>query len=429
MLIYSSIHAQNEYDFLGKGARAAGMGYAFNAVSDDATAMSWNPAGLIQIKNPEVDFTNSVKAIHYEHSVYSDRDYSPVYHIDFLGFVYPVKLKMKNLVFGLSYQNKINYKIDFSTVKDTSFGYQNGKNKITLNTLTFSSAFTITRFLGAGISINRWFSLGNQADYYSFSNTRAWDKTEYPFIQYVHESYAHSNYSGTNFEAGIMIDLSSFRLPLRFAVNYETGFVLKNEHDVTYQWDYQLENNTDSIVTERYTGIEKYNLPGIIHTGLSYRFGDYLTLACDFDIRPYKDNQYEWDYVYLETMNTNRIDTISHKEYLRTRTLFESNKNLNQFRIGLEYILHPKFALIPIRAGWKNNPTTLNTYREANDEVYEPDKQVIAYSVNFGTGYIAKRFSIDLAYEAYWYKRRDSYYYQEKKVYHFITLSAILYIK
>jgi long-subunit fatty acid transport protein len=38
----------------GSGARAAGMGDAFAAVSDDGTAASWNPAGLAQLRQPEL---------------------------------------------------------------------------------------------------------------------------------------------------------------------------------------------------------------------------------------------------------------------------------------------------------------------------------------------------------------------------------------
>ena len=51
LLFIQIVKAQNEYNFYGKGARAAGMGYAFNAISDDAFAMSFNPAGITQIKN------------------------------------------------------------------------------------------------------------------------------------------------------------------------------------------------------------------------------------------------------------------------------------------------------------------------------------------------------------------------------------------
>ncbi len=39
---------------LGAGARALGMGSAFVAVSDDATALYWNPAGLAQLKRTEI---------------------------------------------------------------------------------------------------------------------------------------------------------------------------------------------------------------------------------------------------------------------------------------------------------------------------------------------------------------------------------------
>src|SRR5512140_456395 len=43
---------------LGVGARANGMGDAFVAVSNDATAMYYNPAGLTQLYDREVLFTH-----------------------------------------------------------------------------------------------------------------------------------------------------------------------------------------------------------------------------------------------------------------------------------------------------------------------------------------------------------------------------------
>jgi hypothetical protein len=41
---------------MGVGARALGMGGAFTAVADDATAAYWNPAGLVKIENIEATF-------------------------------------------------------------------------------------------------------------------------------------------------------------------------------------------------------------------------------------------------------------------------------------------------------------------------------------------------------------------------------------
>lgn len=39
---------------IGAGARALGMGGAFSAIADDATASTWNPAGLTQCEQPEL---------------------------------------------------------------------------------------------------------------------------------------------------------------------------------------------------------------------------------------------------------------------------------------------------------------------------------------------------------------------------------------
>lgn len=51
--------AQSSLNRPGSGARAAGMGNAFIAVADDGTAASWNPAGLSQLRSPELSIVHS----------------------------------------------------------------------------------------------------------------------------------------------------------------------------------------------------------------------------------------------------------------------------------------------------------------------------------------------------------------------------------
>ncbi len=46
------------FEKLGMGARAVGMGEAFTAVADDATAMFWNPAGLVLARGTQLSFTH-----------------------------------------------------------------------------------------------------------------------------------------------------------------------------------------------------------------------------------------------------------------------------------------------------------------------------------------------------------------------------------
>jgi opacity protein-like surface antigen len=44
---------------IGVGARALGMGEAFSAVANDASALYWNPAGIAQLKRPEIVFNHT----------------------------------------------------------------------------------------------------------------------------------------------------------------------------------------------------------------------------------------------------------------------------------------------------------------------------------------------------------------------------------
>ena len=45
---------------LGVSARATGMGSAFTAIADDATATYWNPAGIVDVTRTEVSLNHTV---------------------------------------------------------------------------------------------------------------------------------------------------------------------------------------------------------------------------------------------------------------------------------------------------------------------------------------------------------------------------------
>ena len=53
----------SSFNPVGSGARALGMGGAFIAVADDATAASWNPGGLIQLEKPEISAVGSAVSV------------------------------------------------------------------------------------------------------------------------------------------------------------------------------------------------------------------------------------------------------------------------------------------------------------------------------------------------------------------------------
>jgi len=61
---YSAVNAvaglANPMENIGTGARAMGMGSAYVGVADDATALLWNPAGLADLKNTELEWDSNL---------------------------------------------------------------------------------------------------------------------------------------------------------------------------------------------------------------------------------------------------------------------------------------------------------------------------------------------------------------------------------
>lgn len=62
---------------IGVGGRAAAMGESFVAISDDASALYWNPAGLAQFKTNQVIFSHNVWLVDINHDFLG-----AVYHLD-----------------------------------------------------------------------------------------------------------------------------------------------------------------------------------------------------------------------------------------------------------------------------------------------------------------------------------------------------------
>jgi len=107
---------------VGSGARATGMGGAFIGVADDATAASWNPAGLVQLEKPEVSLVHSYFK--------SSRNYDSSAHpeiagennmagggINYASVAFPFVKFGRNMVVSLNYQRL--YELD----KGVSFKY------------------------------------------------------------------------------------------------------------------------------------------------------------------------------------------------------------------------------------------------------------------------------------------------------------------
>ena len=100
------------------------MGGAFIAVADDATAASWNPAGLTQLKKPEVSFAVSYFRRRDDFTSSDHPETSGIQKIsstdlNYASFVYPFELLKRNMVVSLNYQ--LLYELDYDVETNVNF--------------------------------------------------------------------------------------------------------------------------------------------------------------------------------------------------------------------------------------------------------------------------------------------------------------------
>jgi long-subunit fatty acid transport protein len=163
----SSIVDQDEIDLtnqsnivLGVGARALGMGGAFLARPDDATAITWNPAGLSYLRRPEVSIVGDY--LSFRSSLASDRTEGQAGTLDFLAVTYPLTWGGKAGSVQVSYQRAIPFNLDRTTIVPAD-GTQPQFSRIYerdggFDVIALGAGWKVTRTLRVGGTLNRWFN-------------------------------------------------------------------------------------------------------------------------------------------------------------------------------------------------------------------------------------------------------------------------------
>ena len=155
---------------VGSGARAMGMGGAFIGVADDATAASWNPAGLIQLETPEVSIVGAYND-RTEDTSYkafpeaSGPQTTSTYELNYLSAAYPFRAFDKNMIVSVNFQHLYDFtkKVGFGyTFTDTVGPPLTLKNNISFDqeggfkSLSPAFAVQITPFFSIGLTLNLW---------------------------------------------------------------------------------------------------------------------------------------------------------------------------------------------------------------------------------------------------------------------------------
>ena len=103
------VEIPSSFNPVGSGAGAIGMGGAFIAVADDATAASWNPGGLTKLLLPEVSFvktyTNRKESLDIKRYPEASGQFRiSNSDITYYSLAYPFRVGDRNMIIAITYQ-------------------------------------------------------------------------------------------------------------------------------------------------------------------------------------------------------------------------------------------------------------------------------------------------------------------------------------
>jgi long-subunit fatty acid transport protein len=386
---------------VGSGARALGMGGAFIGVADDATAASWNPAGLIQLETSEVSIVGAYNK-RTENTTYkafpeaSGPQSTNTYEINYLSAAYPFTALNRNMIVSLNFQHlyDFNKKVNFGyTSSDTTGPPLSLKNNIHFNqegafkSLSPAFAFQITPFLSLGVTLNLWdcgaYKNKWESTYQSFGNgtfvgfpfnvqSRIDDKYEMKGLRMDLSDPFH--WQNVNYNMGLLWHISP---TWTLGAVFKAPFVANLQHDYHFKSTTTFPTNPAANSNNEINRSEtvKLDMPMSYGLGIALRLSDRLT----FDLDVYRT---EWGDYVLHDADGYELNPITGK--LRKNSDVSAT---TQVRIGGEYLIIGKSTVIPIRAGVFYDPEPADG---------SPDD---FYGFSIGSGIAYKNIVYDVAYQ------------------------------
>ena len=357
ILVFVPVSAQNlDWNITGAGARADGFAGAFIGVADDATSIVWNPAGLATLERPEASIVTRYISESSDYSYTSfpsanSTESQSHFDLNFGSFAMPLKAGGNNIVVAVAYQRQLDA---YANQKNSSMEYSSEGGA---NTITPGIGMKITPMISVGLAANFWLGKYDDSNKDLLAGTTTTD---------------NGTFSGTNFVIGALFDFAggNSKLPLKLGVSVKTPF------DLTID---QTSNDPANSLQTSATGTVQ--MPLMLGFGASYQPSDNLTLAFDYETRAYGNKQ-----LSLSVNGTN-VGQVN---------MSQSKENLNEIRIGAEYLIVTSNFVIPLRAGYRTVPTLYANYDDAGNST----GQVSGGAFSVGSGYITDRFAIDVTYNS-----------------------------
>lgn len=391
---------------VGSGARAAGMADAFVAVADDATAASWNPAGLVQLERPEIAIVGEFNGIWERFSAYEHEEVDSWHNdqnldLNFLSFTYPLPFTVldRNVVAGLYYQHKYDFTRSFDLEYNisssnngtvlSSFLDMDFEQKGSLSTITPAVAFELTHRFSLGLAVNLWRStLLSENGWEQDTRTRVFTYSGSGSIWSMsdtHEQY--DDVHGTNMTIGALWNVND-RLSL--GARYDTAWTAHaNYRRMTSNYRFGLGGQSGTplqVIPRIVEEPRSIRFPATLALGAAYRFNDRFTLACDV-------SRTDWNDFWYKGRNGWRMSLVNNENF--DWVFFEPHfEPTYTVRLGGEYVFIPKQPDEELKRIWTARGGVFYDQEPASSE---PDN---FWGIACGVGLLThQRVNIDLAYQ------------------------------
>jgi len=376
---------------VGSGARAQGKALAFIGVADDATAASHNPAGLVQLQQPEVSVVGSYFVRLEGQNVTQagtgvDNQTLAGANLNYLSGVYPFRLLARNVVVSLNFQRL--FDLDSATDVASPFAAIDGLQRVRsrqeggLFTMSPAVALQITPTFSIGAAFNIWPDLfGNgwqQEVTVRGQGFVASGPRTVPFVSTgrISEDFT---FRGFNVTFGLLWNITPV---FTLGGVVRTPFTARVRRTHASSLTVTLQDDSAPVTTSNaFTERLDMDMPTSYGVGLAARLSDNLTLSLDV-------SRVHWsDFRLQESRRADVLLVENGAPSGKGRAVLRGEADdTTSVRLGAEYLwMHPRL-IVPFRAGFFYDP--------------EPGERGTDnfFGFSLGTGITIKQFVFDLAY-------------------------------
>lgn len=390
----------------GVGARAMGMGGAFSALSDDATAISWNPAGATAADRPmlsagydpwaRIEWDHPARTVSpWSYDAFKETAKSKLF--SYASMAAPFRIGGVRLVALAGYRRALDLGLD----RSLAYTY-----KSTASTTTTSSTYTYASTeaggldvfsAGVGVRLASALSLGVAVERWTGSARTSWQDREATETSVAtSDGEATQEYRGFGVRLGALVEVSK---KLRLAAVGRLPFKMDDKqtssrHLARDPWEQQLDLTQNGRI----------DWPATLGFGVAARPADRLDVALDVIVGQWSKGAYANSYDSTAT-TTYQGDPQGPQSVHRTgdaQLLWPTLINADgaaanqrqadtfQVRLGTEYRLRVSRAIsLPLRAGGVFD-------RQLTRET--DAKPVRGIGATAGLGVAAPHFSLDVAW-------------------------------